>query len=184
MTRKVLLPLLLCLFLFSGCSTVRVSQDYFNSAQLRGLQTFSWHPRSINYGEDDRESSPLQHIRFHDIIQHVFQEKGYQFSDKPDFLITYSYTIRTKIESYPYSTYYGPTIWSRHYRGGFILRSGPDIYEYDVGTLVIDVYDRATDSILWRGKGSQRVSAHSTPEEKTAMVDIMVREILQQFPPG
>ncbi len=169
-----------------GCSSVQVSQDYVNTAAFSQLQTYNWHPQPVKYGDDVRESNPLLHRRFVETISTVFAEKRYSMVPQADFLVTYKYSITQKIESYPNTAYYGYGYGygrNRHYsRIGFGV--GSDIRQYDVGTLIIDIYDSTTNTVIWRGKGSDIVTSHPSPQQTTEMVNRLVREVLVQFPPG
>ncbi len=169
---------------FFGCSSVKVSQDYVNTAVFSQLRTYNWHPQPIKQGEDVRESNPLLHRRFADIITAVLAEKGYLREQQADFLVTYNYSITQKIESYPSTAFYGYGYGSRSRYSGIGVSVGSDIRQYDVGTLVIDIYDAETNSVVWRGKGSDIVTSHPSPQQTTELVNRLVREVLGQFPPG
>ncbi len=167
-----------------GCSSVQVSQDYVNTAAFSQLRTYNWHPQPIKYGHDVRESNPLLHRRFSDTITAVLAEKGYSKEQQADFLVTYNYSITQKIESYPITAFYGHGYGPYRRYSGVGVGVGSDIRQYEVGTLVIDIYDATTNSVVWRGKGSDIVTSHPSPQQTTEMVNRLVREVLVQFPPG
>ena len=56
-------------------------------------------------------------------------------------------------------------------------------HEYDVGTLVIDVVDRASNQLVWRGAREGRLQKKQTPEERNKAVQEAVATILSGFPP-
>jgi len=181
------IPLIPCLALLgllaAGCSGIRVSQDYDIQLPFPEIHTYAWKSPVAKAGADIRENNPLLHKRFRENIDRVLQEKGYARTSDPDFLVDYEYAVNTRIHSEPYTTGFGFGFGPYHRYGGFSVMTAPDIYEYDVGTLVIDVYDAGSDTLLWRGMGSEEITPHPTPQKRTEMVRQMVEAILAQFPP-
>ena len=57
------------------------------------------------------------------------------------------------------------------------------VFEYDEGSLIIDLLDPTSRRIMWRGVIQAELSRDSTPEERTARIDAAVRKILTKFPP-
>ena len=55
------------------------------------------------------------------------------------------------------------------------------VNSYPEGTLVIDVIDRKSRDLVWRGAGARAFSKMNPSYEK---VDKRVTRILQDFPPG
>lgn len=183
---KLMLTMVLTLGLF-GCSSVQVSQDYVDSVAFSQLRTYSWHPQPVQYSDDVRARNPLLHRRFAETISAVLAQKGYSQVQSADFLVTYNYSVTQKLESYPGTAFFGYG-YGPHRRyggyGGIGYGVGTDIRQYDVGILVIDIYDATTNSVIWRGKGSEIVTSHPSPQQTTELVNRLVREVLVQFPPG
>ncbi len=184
MKKLLLLSTLFIAAGFFGCSKVQVSQDYVDIAAFSGLKTFDWHQQPVKYGDDVRENNQLLHQRFVQTIQSVLRDKDYSMSQQADFLVTYRYAITQKIDSYPTTAYYGYGVGRYSYYGGVGAGVGYEIRQYDIGTLVIDIYDAVTNSVIWRGKGSEVVTSHPSPQQTTEMVNRLVSEVLAQFPPG
>ncbi|HKJ66291.1 MAG TPA: DUF4136 domain-containing protein, partial [Desulfopila sp.] len=132
---------------------------------------------------DVRANNPLLHKRFRQNIDRVLEEKGYQRAAVDDFLVDYNYSISTRMETEPFTTGFGFGIGSSRRYGGFGINTGYDIRQYDVGTLVVDIYDADSQELLWRGRGSEVISRHPTPEQNSEMVRLLVEAILAQFPP-
>ena len=62
--------------------------------------------------------------------------------------------------------------------------SGMEIQtEYDEGTLILDIVDAESRTLIWRGSARAEVSATVAPETREARVREAVRRILEQFPP-
>ena len=122
--------------------------------------------------------------RFYNAINQVLAARGFTLTTRhPDFLVSYDYSISTRLESVPdgSSLRFG---YGRYYPyGGVGFGTAPVIQQYDVGTLAIDIYDSPSGGIIWRGTGSQIVTTPATPQESVASVFRMVSRILAQFPP-
>jgi hypothetical protein len=176
------LLLLLCVAA-AGCSRIQVSQDYDTKMHFPKLHTYAWKPPVEKKHDDIRENNPLLHKRFHENIDSVLMEKGYTRKNKPDFLVDYEYSIKTKIYSEPYSTGIGFGIGPHYRYSGFGISTAPQIRQYDVGILAINVYDAESEIFLWRGMGSEEISSHPTPQQTSEMVRRLVEAILFQFPP-
>jgi len=151
---------LLCIlfFLLTGCSAVQVSQDYDEGADFMDFRTYDWRSEVTPEGEELMERNPLLHKRFYRTIDHVLQQKGYVQSDSPDFFVGYDFSVTTRLESDPFSTRFGFGVGSYYRYGGIGINAAPDIRQYDLGILVINIYSTNPETLVWRGKGSETVS--------------------------
>ena len=59
-----------------------------------------------------------------------------------------------------------------------------DVDTYDDAVLTIDILDPRDDSLLWRGSGSRRLGNGNTPEKLDELVNGLVSDVLDHFPPG
>lgn len=176
------------IFLFTllmGCSSVQVSQDYLPDTPFLQLKTYQWQSEKQKSSGDARVDNPLMNSRIRKAIDQYLAEQGFRLGSegKPDFYISYNYTIRSKIESNDTGGGVGFGFGSFGRFGGIGINTGREIREYDQATLLIDFVKPQTNDLIWRGNGTRRVNQHTTPEESTKMVNEMVNEILKQFPP-
>ena len=105
------------------------------------------------------------------------EAKGLEMSSmSPDFLIATHVGKNQRINVTDWGYGYGP--YGR-YRG----YSGVDVWEYEEGTLLIDISEGMEKKLVWRGSGKRRVDENASPEKTTAIVNQTVQEILDQFPP-
>lgn len=184
MTRRARIAILGILLLFSGCSTVRVSQDYRTDFDFSNYHAYAWKSIAIGQGSADiRVDNPLLHERFRETIDRILAQRGYMQKAPANFLVSYSYTVQTRLESEPYGPHVGVGFSRRHRYSALGFGGYVDINQYDVGILAIDFYDAVSETLIWRGIGSERVDMYSTPEETTAFVDKLVAAVLAQFPP-
>lgn len=178
------LGILSLLFLLANCAKIPVSQDFRPGTDFTALNSYSWHKQYAPETSDVRATNPLLHERFRDAINRALYGKGITQGETPDFLVSYSYSIKTIIESNPMDTHVGFGFGRYSRYGGVGFGSGTSVSQYDVGTLVIDFLDPHNGRLLWRGSGSDRLSLTPTPENNIAFANKLVTSILAQFPPG
>ena len=170
-----------------GCSSLKVSQDYDETADFSTLTTFAW--KDVNQHEtgDIRVDSPLIDQRIRLSIKKHLAAKGLEYSevDLPDAHVAYSYHIISKLQSGPVSpgVGVGVAIGSGAAIGGIGVHTGADVSQYDQGLLVVDILSAATEKLLWRGTSTRVVRTHSSPEKITQDIDATIEKLLAQFPP-
>ena len=52
-----------------------------------------------------------------------------------------------------------------------------------MGTLIIDIVDRESNQLVWRGAKEGRLKKNQSPEQREASINKTVSEILSNFPP-
>lgn len=148
---------------------------------------------------------PKNHDAFVDArIRHAVERemalKGYRrpTSGSPDFLIGIQRAVESKRDVYTIDRHYGrPPVGAYRYPGGYPSGAGyPDdyrlwgvtvpethTYQYDEGTLILDIVDSKTWKPVWRGSAQAEVNLGAGPEKKQKRIDEAVRRILERFPP-
>lgn len=165
--------LILSAFLFAGCSTISVNQDYDPAYDFSKLKTYGFIPITSEAGIDQ-----LNADRLGEALKTNLTAKGYTLAEKADFGIALFFTKSTKTDITTTGGY-GYGYGYRGYGGvGHV-----DVHQYNEGTLVIDFIDMAENKLIWRGIGSGVLSDNPTVEERTANINYAVEEILKQFPP-
>lgn len=175
--------LCLLMILLAGCAQVQVSQDYRPGQAYSRFHSYRWKADTQTESRDVRINNPLLQERFQQAIDGTLARRGYVQAASADFLVSYDYSIQTRLESEPFSPSVGIG-FGRYYNYGAVgFGTDRGVRQYDVGVLVIDIFDGRTGAPLWRGTGTQMVTTHSNPEETTSFVYRMVDTILAQFPP-
>ena len=178
--RNRLLPLArvaVAALVLAGCSQIRVQSDYNPRADFARLRTYAWlsDPQIVG---DPRIDSPLLDRRIRAAVERHLAAKGYQKLEDgvPSFRVAYHVYLqrKTQLVAEPVGPY------SYRWWGGMTtVRT----YEYDEGTLVLDVVDPQTDELMWRGTASATVDPHASVEKREERVDRAVSSILEKFPP-
>ena len=144
------------ILMLGGCAVI----DMNHSANLAQYKSFGW-------GKSDKSllgpiyKSELIEANVKSTIKAEFEKKGLAFiSKKPDVLVSYQVITERKERSYGGSYYYYPyySYWyfpyGRYMMGWPMVPYGgmtPGYYTYTEGTLILNVIDRKTNRLVWRG---------------------------------
>lgn len=175
------------LLIISGCSGIRVGQDYSPDVSFSGYRTYDWDPSVQEIPDRTKVESPLVLERIKNAIEQNLAEKGWtQNSTSPDCLLAYSYIVESKLSSTRSSPRVGIIMggmMGKSARGSVSVGTGYDIEQHDQGQVLVDILDVKTGKLLWRGSGTFREEYISEPEKMTKKINETVRKILNQFPP-
>ena len=173
-TLKILL--LLFLFVFASCSSVRVVTDYDKEANFDNYSSFAYYKPGI----DKAQISELDKKRILRAIETELVAKGLTKTQDPDLLISIFTKERERIDVY--NNYYGygwgwNPWWYGGYYGGYVSSSTE-------GILYIDIIDTKSNSLIWQGIGTSKLITSSNIEKKEERIRKIVNEILAKYPPG
>jgi len=70
-----------------------------------------------------------------------------------------------------------------YYGGGYHGGNYVDVRNVRVGTLVIDLVDRAKGEAVWRGIAEGTIDQNSTPQESEAHINAAVEKLFREYPP-
>lgn len=186
MKTKMLLFLSLTALFLASCSTVQVSQDFDNTYNFAGARSYNWNTELQDSATGLVKDDELLADRFVTAINNTLTSQGFSISDKPDFLVSYTYQISSRLQanSVEPTLGFGYGRYGRYGRyGGVGIRSGTSIRQYDRGLLTINIHDSKESGLVWRGNGTREVFTHNKPEELTETVNELVESTLAQFPP-
>ncbi len=169
-----------------GCAT-RVRYDFDREAMFSRYETFDWIAPPVRASEEGLHSDPdgpfarnsLLDKRIRTAVNSKLRERGYEYveGDESDFRLNYHVTFKDKLvgsgSDFGYVGHY--------YRGAFSSGFNWSVRQYQQGTIIIDVVDRAKDQLVWRGWMTSRNRDGNFDE---AEINRAVNQILQRFPPG
>ena len=172
------------LLLVASCSSVSTSYDFDPDADFARLESYSWWSDSKGKPETsaDEAGSPLVLDRVRRAADGYLAAAGYKHvSSNADFLVVArtGSRDRTRVTSSP-SRYGGSGPYGYRYwdDGGRV-----DVYQYEEGSLVLDIVDANTDKLLWHGSARSVIPERPKPEEITKLVNEAVAALLKDFPP-
>ena len=150
-------------------SSLRVRSDYDRTANFKQYRTFS-------IREGNSSGNPVMDQRIKDDIVAAFKTKGLDEvrPDNADIIIVPHTATRTQRT---YDTFYDNT-----WRGWRWRWAEPTVVvnEFQVGTLVIDVFDNRAKTAVWHGYASGALS--DEPSENAEKADKAVQKLVSEYP--
>ena len=155
--------------------------DYDKSVDFSNYKTFAWMPQATLKNAGNYQISPLMEQRVREAVNTQLQAQGMAMADTStaDVLLNYHASVDTKIDVDTVNVGYSArwNYWGMGYNTQTTTR------EYDVGTLILDVIDRQSNQLVWRGAREGRLIKKQSPEQRTEAVNKAVATILSGFPP-
>jgi hypothetical protein len=184
MELKTTLSLLLVVTL-TACSGIRVSSDFDPNADFSSLNTYAWLPKSESQPVSTQPEAPFVNQRIVAALERELAAKGYKKTEQgqPDFYVGYHVAVEQKMTTQMMDTSYGyPTGPGWYYRPTpYTSRSYT--YEYEEGTLAVDIADGQSKALVWRGLAQAELRKNFDPDKAEQRINEAVQRILEQFPP-
>ena len=176
-------------FLAAGCSTMEVQVDYDRDREFSRLRTYDWIPEPRTSTGDPRiDDNTILDKRIRRAVEGELNAKGFRKStEAPDFWLAYHVTLDQRQSVTTINRYYGYGPgwgWDYGYRPhGY--RSGREtfVYQYEQGTLLIDIVDPDGRDLMWRGSATDEVSFSASPAAKEKQINEAIQRMLSDFPP-
>lgn len=176
--------LLLSVLFLSACAT-SVNVDYAPGTSFAGIKTFKVQAKPEAIPKDPRVNSPFMKQRITRAIADHLTVKGmFSVKTSPDVIVKYHMGIKQELESDDSGVSIGIGTASRHSAIGFRYDfPANEIATIENLNLTVDIVNAKSDQLLWRGSLARRLYAGSTPESNKALINGIVKEIFDQFPP-
>jgi hypothetical protein len=191
----------------SACNSYNYYTAGLNRTNMSRYHTFAWLPMGSGKGKAPGNVVAAD-AKIKDAATSALESKGLSISQKqPDLLISYTTTVGRGTRT-TYYTNYGWGGWGGYGWGGFGLGWGygwrgygwggfspyyyygapfaytggltyADQEHYKEGTLIIDLIDRRTRKVVWRGYGVGEV--HHDPQKNVDDIPKVVSGIINQL---
>jgi hypothetical protein len=171
------------LFFAGGCAVT----DFDRTADFKQYRTFAW-GESENKVDNPLYESKLIDKNIKMTVENEFAKRGI-VHDKtdPDFLVSYRTYTEEKQETTGgsfnrFGYFYHPfMLFPYSYAWGmpFGYGSTPRTYTYTSGTLIIDVIDKKTNDLVWRGSVKGNVDQASNLQRQ---IQKGIKAILKKYP--
>ena len=166
------------ILLAGTASAQQVKTDYDRNANFTQYKTYSW--------EQVKTKDTLDVDRIKSAVNAALTAKGWmQVPSVGDVsIIALEITQNQQTLNTFYDGFGGGWGWRRFGGGGFggFGDATTTTDTYQVGTLVVDLFDTKTKQLLWRGSASDTLSNNSNKNIKN--LDNGVQKMFKQFPPG
>ena len=172
----------------AGCASVDTDYDYDESADFVALKTWAWieSPKAEAGGQYQLDG--LNETRIRNALSSQLASLGMKQvpAAEAHVLVNYLTQVEKKIDVdtfysdfgyYPYSRYRGPA-W------GVGVHADTRVREYKEGTLIVDIVDAGSKSLVWRGTGTGVLKKNQTPSERTERIQQVVGAIFEGYPLG
>jgi hypothetical protein len=150
-----------------------VTTDYDRSANFASFKTYAW----IRGTEVPDQ---LNHKRIVQSIDAQLADEGRRRVDEsadPDVLIAYHVNLDRDLQINGFSSGWGAYRWGGN-------RSGTArAEELIVGTLVVDMIDAHTRTIVWRGTASKDVDQGASAEKRDKNARKAMEKLFKNYPP-
>jgi len=176
----------------AGCSTIETSYDFDPKADFASLKTYQWldMPQKVT-GDPRIDGNTILASRIHEAVDTALAARGFRkVSSDPDFLVAYHVSLDKRRSVQTLNSYYGYGPgwgygYGASYRPGY-WAGAPEtyVYEYEEGTLILDIVNPDNKELIWRGSARDEVHFKSTPEKDQTQLNEAVHEMLENFPPG
>ena len=170
--RAALISTGIALLLATTSSAQQVKTDYDRSADFSQYKTYSW--------EKVQTQDPLWVNRIKDAVNAALTAKGWtQVESGGNVAII---AMETTQNRQTLNTFYDGFGGGWRWRGlGGFGESTTTADNYKVGTLVVDLFDANTKTLIWRGSSSDTLSDKSDKNIKN--LDKGVQKMFDHFPP-
>ena len=185
MKRIIGVPLVFSLlFLLCSCSGIKVVSDVDLTANWSNYKTFQY------YGwarESDKILTRFDKERIENAFGQEFEKRGLKFVESGGDMIVFLFiVVEQKTETVARTTGmggfygYGPGYGWGAGGGSGMSSTTIDNYDYDVGTLVADVFDAKEEKLIWEGIVTKTIDENPQKREKT--IPVAVQKMMAKFP--
>lgn len=168
---RISLSLALVMLVANTAAAQKVTIDYSKDANFSRYKTFSWI-------KEPQAADPLMRQRITDDINAALADRGLTLvtSDADLAIAAHAATQQQRTLNTFYDGFGGGWRW-----GGGFGSATTRVNRYEVGTLVVDIFDARTKEALWRGTASKTVS--DDPRKNANNLNKAVANMFKAFPP-
>ncbi len=185
--KKLNILWLLSIIFLGACSSLTVKSDYDKEVDFSKYKTFEY------YGwaeESDKILNRFDKERIEKAFGNEFRKRGLKFvEDGGDMVVSLFIVVDQKTTTTAHTNHYnmggygyGGRGWYGGY-GGMGMGTSTTTYsenDYLVGTLVVDIFDKADKKMIWQSIGQKTVDDNPNTREKNSAK--VAAAIMKPFP--
>lgn len=165
--------------LIAGCApSVTVRTDYQPGTNFSVYKTFTM-------GEERSEENPLAIQRIRRALEAQLTAKGLTRAPSDGDLSVRAHVrmrVDTKVDVWNTGGW-GYGYYGRGYGGAYGGNTYVDVRNVPIGTLVVDLVDRARNEAVWRGIAEGTVDQNATPQESEQRINDAMAKLFNGYPP-
>lgn len=162
-----------------GCAPMTVSSHIERGIDFTQYATYDWdHPDTLPVGDPRLDNNAFFRDYLEGAVEKRLAARGFERVNggEPDLLIHYHATVAQKLDvreaDRPYGYCYDDSCAAR-------------VFEFEQGTLVIDLVDRRTNKLVWRGWAQDSMTGVIDDQDRLEeRVDEGVMKMLELLPRG
>lgn len=166
--------LLLTVWLAGCASTVAI--DYRPEAAFADYRSFAF-----TGTEPNEEIRSLDGERIEQAVTRELTARGLKTAsvDTADLLVRYRVEETVELETSGFG--YGFGFGREHLGVG--IATVPDVQAVKEGKLVVELVQRDIRQMVWRGAGQRNLTEQMKPEQRSALIERLVRDMFERWPP-
>jgi hypothetical protein len=179
--RSIFASIASTLLFATGLLAAQIKTDYDRSANFSQYKTYSW--------EKVQTANPLWVDRIKNAVNATLAAKGWtqvpsggEVSIVAVEITQNQQTMDTFYNGFGGFGGFGGGFRGRGFGGGGFGMSTTTVQNYKVGTLVTDLFDTKSKTLIWRGSASNTLSNNSNRNIKN--LDKEVQKMFSHFPPS
>lgn len=166
------------LVLTMGCATMGVGSHVQTGLNVAQYHTYDWgQADALPAGDPRLDEDPFFKDHILGAVEKQMAAKGFERAEvdgHPDLLIHYHAAINRRLEVNRTDQEYG-------YCADEECRAR--VFEYEAGTLVLDIVDANTNRVIWRGWAQDTIEGVLEDQDRMSRkIDEAVRRMLARFP--
>jgi hypothetical protein len=150
-----------------------VTYDFDRSANFAGFKTYAW-VRGTNLADE------LNHKRVMRAVEAQLGAHGLAKAESganADVLVAYHASFDKNLQINGFSSGFGG------YRFGGMRSGTATVDEIVVGTLIVDLVDAKSKTIVWRGTATKEVDTRASAEKRDKNINRAAEKLFKNYPP-
>ena len=185
MTIRKLTILLFLAIILGACSSLKITSDFDKEADFSKYKDFYY----LGWADDSGQMlNDIEKQRIENAFGEEFKKRGIVFVDQneADAAVSLFIVVDQKTSTTAYTNHYGGYGYGGGYRypgwgwGGGQSTTTYNEYDYKVGTLVVDVFDAESKSLVWQGVASATISEN--PQKRESNIPRVAQAIMAKYP--
>lgn len=186
------ISLIISILILSSCAQIQTDWNFNQGIDFSKYKTYSW------IDSDSKDSGNKFNSFIHpDVVRYIediLETKGLKKSsdNDSDVHVNYMINLTQEVIQNQYYNYYsvgGSTTHMRrsHAPYGYYGSNGPYYskrMEYEKASFVIDLLDKNTRGIAWRGNASKTIDRSKNNKKQLEAIKVAIDKLFKNYPPN
>ncbi|WP_127717071.1 DUF4136 domain-containing protein [Halobacteriovorax sp. HLS] len=175
--------LLLAVITLSSCGSLKTDINYDKNIDFSKYKTISWVDMkgklsSYHLNQD-------ADVKAKKFIESQIEKAGLKFveGNDSDLIINYLIQQNRAIDVRSFDVSFGYHPYSTGMYGTYNTLTYVSTRENESGALMLDLVDRKSKQLVWRGSANKNFAERSTPQDKLEAFVKIIEKITKNFPP-